>query len=923
MRFDIPGCFLSVFLVIGLLPGCMGEGGDIVSEDCADSADNDGDDYIDCEDQDCWNTADCPSGDDDDSTSGDDDDSASGDDDDTGSNGIDDDGDGFIEGNGDCDDSDPTVHSAADEICDDIDHNCDGDTEAGATDTTNWYRDLDGDGFGEDAELLVACSGPANYSSHGGDCDDDNPAFHPGATEADCTDPADYNCDGQVGYTDADTDSYPACEDCNDNDAAVNSAATETCNSVDDDCDGQIDEGGASGESLWYLDADGDGYGRGSMSVLGCQQPAGYVAVSDDCDDLDPTSYPGATEVCDEADNNCDNSVDEGAAAPGTWYADADGDSFGNAAASLTACAAPFGTVATAGDCDDLDASSFPGGTEVCDGADNNCDSSVDEGVTTTFFTDSDGDGYGDPGSPVQACFLPAGASTSSLDCDDGAPAAHPGGIEICDGLDNDCDSSVDIGALDASSFFVDADGDGYGDPTTAQISCNPGSGSVANGADCDDTPGTGNATSPAATETCDGIDNNCSGGIDEGFDGDGDGVNSCGPDGVAGNSDDDCNDGPGGALFYPGASESCGDPDYSCDGVVPPVCVPPPALDSISPDSGYTVGGYTITLTGSDFLSAATVTIGGVAATNVTVIDANTCTVTVPASSSEGAVDVTLTNTDGQFDSISAGFTYTESPYAIATFTENQGVPLTDYAVRLDISGHSGALSGGFSVVEANGSSVDYCFEVQGGPQEGECTASYTDFIWVKLPSLSASGTLELSVVPGSNTAGTGLDVFEVYEDFQDTIAAPGISGLSYNHLSSGYIGMAGSDSYYVGLFGTGLTSSVHKKIDYYQGVWTGESDLTLWLDGNNYGGDIDIYNCPGGDLGARSWTIIKTNEMSYSLCGSSESAASGTFNPSVGSSFEYRHRSNDTDASGMTLTWISMRPYVDNEPSAAISAL
>jgi hypothetical protein len=231
--------------------------------------------------------------------------------------------------------------------------------------------------------------------------------------------------------------------------------------------------------------------------------------------------------------------------------------------------------------------------------------------------------------------------------------------------------------------------------------------------------------------------------------------------------------------------------------------------------------------------------------------------------------------------------------------------------------------LNGGFSIADPNGSSVDYCFEVQSGDQEGECTSSYTDFIWVKLPSLSSSGTLDLSIYPGSSAAGTGLDVFEVYEDFQDTTQASGISGWSYNHLSSGYIGLAGHPSYYVGLNGTGLTSSVHKKIDYYQGSWQQESDLTLWLDGTDYGGDIDINDCPARPSGARSWTIIKTNEMSYSLCGSSQSNATGTFSPSVGSSFEYRHRTNDTDPAGMTLNWISMRPYVDNEPSSVVTAL
>jgi len=386
-----------------------------------------------------------------------------------------------------------------------------------------------------------------------------------------------------VGYADGDADSFPACEDCDDNDAAVNSSAVEVCNSIDDDCDGQVDEGGATGESAWYLDADGDGYGRDSMSVLSCQQPVGYVADSNDCDDLDPGSYPGATEVCDEADNNCDGVVDEGAAAPPTWFADADGDSFGNASVSVVSCLAPFGTVATSGDCDDLDALSFPGGTEVCDGADNNCDGVVDEGVTSTFFADADGDGYGDPGTSVQACFQPGGASSNSLDCDDGSPAAHPGGIEVCDGADNDCDGSVDNGALDASTFFVDADGDGYGDPNTAQTSCNPGVGSVANGNDCDDTPGTGSGTNPAATETCDSTDNDCDGAIDEAAvdagswypDTDGDGYGAAGsasqlacdqPAGTASN-DLDCNDLS--AAISPVEVEICDGLDNNCNAQV------------------------------------------------------------------------------------------------------------------------------------------------------------------------------------------------------------------------------------------------------------------------------------------------------------------------------------------------------------------
>jgi hypothetical protein len=102
---------------------------------------------------------------------------------------------------------------------------------------------------------------------------------------------------------DHDDDGYDEDVDCDDDDAAVHPAATETCNGVDDDCDDEVDED-ASDATLWYVDADGDGFG--AESVLRCVNDEGFVEAGGDCDDADVRVYPGAGEVCDDGvDNDC------------------------------------------------------------------------------------------------------------------------------------------------------------------------------------------------------------------------------------------------------------------------------------------------------------------------------------------------------------------------------------------------------------------------------------------------------------------------------------------------------------------------------------------------------------------------------------------------------------------------------------------
>jgi|GEM_PF-2015303 len=458
--------------------------------------------------------------------------------------GWDADGDGYDSidlGGKDCDDDDADIRPGVDEVCNDRDDDCDGRVDENPPeDGLLYFGDNDEDGYGSPLYPLRACSTTTGYVDNDGDCDDEDANVHPGVTEV---------CDG-----------------------------------IDNDCNGILDGTEAVDAVTLYLDVDADGYGGGDGTKLGCEEEPFYALADGDCDDADPTINPGATELCDGIDNDCTNGADGSDAVDAdTWYQDADVDGYGAPATATNACEEPSGWTQVADDCDDGDSDVNPDATEICDTIDNNCDGDTDEDTAAdalTWYLDLDGDGHGDPDNTTLACNQPTNATGDSSDCDDTDSTTSPSATEYCDGGDDDCDGTVDEeDAWDVSTWYLDADGDGYGETASTTQDCYEPSGYVAVSDDCDDSD---SAINPAAIEYCDGIDNDCDGtddpdssadAVDWYTDGDGDGYaeptsavieTSCyGASGLAVDPSD-CDDGD--ASVYPTADETCNSTDDDCD---------------------------------------------------------------------------------------------------------------------------------------------------------------------------------------------------------------------------------------------------------------------------------------------------------------------------------------------------------------------
>ena len=269
---------------------------------------------------------------------------------------------------------------------------------------------------------------------------------------AEVCDGIDNDCDGVfdeglVGETCEKSNEFGTCAgetECSGDQGSICDAlepGPELCDGLDNDCNGDVDEGSPDNCLTFYSDADDDGYGDADNSLCVCGPTGDYSTLeSGDCDDIIKTSFPGAAESCNGIDDDCDGEIDEGAGAIGCviYFKDGDSDGYGNTLDFMCLCEPNDDYPITQfGDCDDGNELVSIGEFESCNGVDDNCNGFTDEGC------DLDDDGYCSSDlAEVDLIACPNGGG----DCNDNAPQINPGQEEVCNTIDDNCVDGIDEG---------------------------------------------------------------------------------------------------------------------------------------------------------------------------------------------------------------------------------------------------------------------------------------------------------------------------------------------------------------------------------------------------------------------------------------------------------------------------------------------
>ena len=235
-----------------------------------------------------------------------------------------------------------------------------------------------------------------------------------------------------------------------------------------------VNDGSCISAATYYADSDGDNFGNFSTTLASCSVPVGYVLNATDCNDTNANINPSAAEVCNTFDDDCDGLVNEGVSFV-TYFADLDGDGFGNPNNSQSACSPVIGFVTNSADCNDANALVKPGALELCNLIDDNCNGQVNEGlVFTNYYIDSDLDGYG-AGAAINSCTPVLGNYVANnLDCNNSNANIRPNATELCNGIDDNCNNLIDDG-LTFTNYYIDSDSDGYGAGAAINSCSNPG----------------------------------------------------------------------------------------------------------------------------------------------------------------------------------------------------------------------------------------------------------------------------------------------------------------------------------------------------------------------------------------------------------------------------------------------------------------